>query len=155
MPAFPLTSSLLLSPFSLPSSSLSPSLLLPLPFSSVSHSPASSLAASTGATGVQKNAAIPEKAPETAYWAVAGGGSRLDGKAPTPLKDGSGKEMNVREIRAAAAAARLAASSPNPPPPEKEQVPLPAPRKSRIGNKFSKKMAGGSTAFGGAGNSMS
>lgn len=38
----------------------------------------------TGATGVQKNAAIPEVAPEVAYWGSAGSGARLDGKkAPT------------------------------------------------------------------------
>ncbi|GMI28784.1 hypothetical protein TeGR_g1705, partial [Tetraparma gracilis] len=105
------------------------------------------LADKIGATGVQRNKAIPEKAPETQYWAIAGGGSRLDGKKPSPLKDKEGKEMDPREVRAAAAAARLATT--NPPP-----MPDGPKRKSLIGNKFSKRMVGGATAFGGSGNTM-
>jgi len=68
------------------------------------------LADRTGATGVQKNAAIPEVAPTIDYWAVnAGDGARLDGKAPTPLKDAkTGQEVDIRKLRAEAAAKRAA-----------------------------------------------
>jgi ubiquitin fusion degradation protein 1 len=67
------------------------------------------LAAQTGATGVQRNAAIAVQSPKIDYWALnAGGGSRLDGKAPTPLKDKAGEEVDVRKIRAEAAARRAA-----------------------------------------------
>jgi ubiquitin fusion degradation protein 1 len=109
------------------------------------------LADKIGSTGVQRNAAIPEKAPETTYWAIAGGGSRLDGKKPSPLKDNDGKELDVREVRAAAAAARLAAQNSNAN--NNNEAPSPA-RKSIIGNKFSKRKVGGATAFGGSGNKM-
>ena len=68
------------------------------------------LASQTGATGVQRNAAIAVQSPKIDYWALnAGGGSRLDGKAPTPLKDKAGEEVDVRKIRAEAAARRAAA----------------------------------------------
>ncbi len=68
------------------------------------------MATQTGATGVQRNAAIAIQSPKIDYWALsAGGGSRLDGKAPTPLKDKStGEEVDVRKIRAEAAARRAA-----------------------------------------------
>lgn len=67
------------------------------------------LASQTGATGVQRNAAIAVQSPKIDYWALnAGGGSRLDGKAPTPLKDTAGEEVDVRKIRAEAAARRAA-----------------------------------------------
>ncbi|KAK1740752.1 ubiquitin fusion degradation protein 1 family protein [Skeletonema marinoi] len=67
------------------------------------------LAEKTGATGVQRNAAIAVQSPKIDYWALnAGGGSRLDGKAPTPLKDKAGEEVDVRKIRAEAAARRAA-----------------------------------------------
>lgn len=67
------------------------------------------LATQTGATGVQRNAAIAVQSPKIDYWALnAGGGSRLDGKAPTPLKDKAGEEVDVRKIRAEAAARRAA-----------------------------------------------
>ena len=67
------------------------------------------LASQTGATGVQRNAAIAVQSPTIDYWAInAGGGSRLDGKAPTPLKDKAGEEVDVRKIRAEAAARRAA-----------------------------------------------
>lgn len=69
------------------------------------------LASRTGATGVQRNAAIPEEAPEIDYWAVnAGDGARLDGKAPTPLKDKGGNEVDIRKLRAEAAARRAEAA---------------------------------------------
>ena len=67
------------------------------------------LAEKTGATGVQRNAAIAVQSPKIDYWALnAGGGSRLDGKAPTPLKDKAGEEVDVRKIRAEVAARRAA-----------------------------------------------
>jgi len=67
------------------------------------------LAERAGATGVQKNAAIPEEAPTVDYWAVnAGDGARLDGKSLTPLKDASGREVDIRKLRAEAAAKRAA-----------------------------------------------
>jgi len=106
------------------------------------------MAEKEGATGVQRNAAIPEKAPETSYWALSGGGSRLDGKAPSPLKDKEGNELDVREVRAAAAAARAAAANKG-----KDEPAMPK-RKSLVGTKFSKRMVGGATAFGGKGNAM-
>lgn len=71
-----------------------------------------SLADRTGGTGVQKNAAIPEVAPEVDYWAVnAGDGSRLDGKKPAVLKDASGNEVDIRKLRAEAAAKRMQESA--------------------------------------------
>lgn len=68
------------------------------------------LAEKIGSTGVQKNAAIPDKAPEVNYWAVnAGDGARLDGKSPASLKDKEGKEVDIRKLRAEAAARRAEA----------------------------------------------
>mmetsp|Transcript_21227 Transcript_21227/g.30379 ORF Transcript_21227/g.30379 Transcript_21227/m.30379 type:complete len:436 (-) Transcript_21227:35-1342(-) len=69
------------------------------------------MATQTGATGVQRNAAIAIQSPKIDYWALSAGGngSRLDGKAPTPLKDKvTGEEVDVRKIRAEAAARRAA-----------------------------------------------
>jgi len=68
------------------------------------------IATKTGATGIQRNAAIAIQSPKIDYWALsAGGGSRLDGKVPTPLKDKeTGEEVDVRKIRAEAAARRAA-----------------------------------------------
>lgn len=58
------------------------------------------LAPRTGATGIQRNAAIPEEAPEVQYWALeAGDGSRLDGKMTTPLKDSTGNVVDIRKLR--------------------------------------------------------
>jgi ubiquitin fusion degradation protein 1 len=66
------------------------------------------LAPTIGQTGVQKNAAIPESAPTVDYWAVnAGDGSRLDGKAATPLRDTAGNTIDIRALRAEAAARRI------------------------------------------------
>jgi len=77
--------------------------------SSTVHPPPEMLASQTGATGVQRNAAIGVQSPGVDYWALsAGGGARLDGKAPTPLKDKTGEEVDVRKIRAEAAARRAA-----------------------------------------------
>jgi ubiquitin fusion degradation protein 1 len=65
------------------------------------------LAPKTGATGVQKNAAIPEVAPEADYWAYFGDNAqRLDGKPPAVLKDVTGNPLDVRALRAQAAAKR-------------------------------------------------
>jgi ubiquitin fusion degradation protein 1 len=72
--------------------------------------PTTMLAEKTGATGVQRNAAIPETAPEIDYWAIAAGdGARLDGKKPAPLKDASGNVIDIRQVRAEAAQRRAAA----------------------------------------------
>jgi len=81
------------------------------------------LADRTGGTGLQKNAAVPDVAPEIDYWACnAGHGARLDGKKPAQLKDKNGNivdEQRIRDRRNAAleaaqrrsAAAAAAASS--------------------------------------------
>jgi ubiquitin fusion degradation protein 1 len=70
------------------------------------------LAERTGSTGVQRNAAIPEAAPEVDYWAVAAGeGARLDGKKPAVLKDKDGNEVDIRKVRAEAAARRAEAAA--------------------------------------------
>mmetsp|Transcript_12442 Transcript_12442/g.29640 ORF Transcript_12442/g.29640 Transcript_12442/m.29640 type:complete len:409 (+) Transcript_12442:74-1300(+) len=70
------------------------------------------VADSIGSTGVQRNAAIPVKAPEVNYWAVnAGDGARLDGKNPVALKDKEGNEVDIRKLRAEAAARRAEAAA--------------------------------------------
>jgi hypothetical protein len=72
------------------------------------------LAPKTGTTGVQRNAAIPEVAPEADYWAYFGeNAQRLDGKAPAVLKDVAGNPLDVRSLRAQAAAKRAAAADEN------------------------------------------
>lgn len=72
----------------------------------------SMVAERTGSTGVQKNAAIPEQAPQVDYWALsAGDGARLDGKTPTSLKDKEGNEIDIRKVRAEAAARRAEAAA--------------------------------------------
>jgi ubiquitin fusion degradation protein 1 len=72
----------------------------------------SMLAERAGTTGVQMNAAIPQAAPQIDYWAVnAGDGARLDGKAPTVLKDKDGNEVDIRKLRAEAAAKRAEAEA--------------------------------------------
>jgi ubiquitin fusion degradation protein 1 len=77
------------------------------PVTSGIRPPAEMLASQTGATGIQRNAAICVESPTIKYWALnAGGGARLDGKAPTPLKDKSGAEVDLRAIRAEAASLR-------------------------------------------------
>jgi ubiquitin fusion degradation protein 1 len=77
--------------------------------SSSSKGPSTSfLAPKTGATGVQRNAAIPDRAPTVDYWAIqAGDGARLDGKTPATLKDLQGNVVDIRKIRAEAAAQRM------------------------------------------------
>ena len=128
------------------------------------------LAEKTGATGVQRNAAIGVQSPGVDYWALnAGGGARLDGKAATPLKDKSGQEVDLRKIRAEAAARRAAEQAK-----ATEHLPTTgktikgeevkvdlsssmgtAPvrkNKSRVGGKFSKLKASGGTAFHGGSN---
>lgn len=107
------------------------------------------LAESVGATGVQPNGAVVKAAPTNTYWAVAGGGSRLDGKAPSPLKDSAGNVQDARELRLAAAAARDAKNKS-----DSVQQASEVKRKSKIGNKFSKRKVGGATAFQGGGNTM-
>lgn len=74
---------------------------------SVAQPPPDLLASRTGATGVQRNAAVGVQSPGIDYWALsAGGGARLDGKTPATLKDKSGAEVDLRKIRAEAAARR-------------------------------------------------
>jgi ubiquitin fusion degradation protein 1 len=132
------------------------------------------MAERTGRTGVQKNAAIAEKAPEIDYWALnAGDGARLDGKAATPLKDKGGNEIDVKKLRAEAAAKRIEAmnAAKNMPASttgitvggkvvevsEGDTKPTPAvpvvKHKSRIGAKYSKIKQGG-MAFTGSANHM-
>lgn len=129
------------------------------------------LAERLGATGVQKNAAIPEEAPPIDYWALQSDGARrLDGKAPAPLIDSSGKEIDIRAVRAEAAAKRLlvqqqsqgssmngsgrttsttnsASATPPPEPPKVESK-----RKSRVAGKYSKLKS--SSAFQGSANQL-
>jgi ubiquitin fusion degradation protein 1 len=121
-----------------------------------------SLADRTGATGVQPNAAIPVKAPEVDYWAInAGGGARLDGKAPAVLKDKDGTEVDVRKLRAEAAARRAASLEAasswkdlNKPEeaPTSETTPV-SKRKSKTGSKYSK-LKGSAKAFQGSAKSI-
>lgn len=129
------------------------------------------LAEKLGATGVQKNAAIPEEAPPVDYWALQSDGARrLDGKAPAPLVDSSGKEVDIRAVRAEAAARRLlmqqqslgssmngsgrttstANSASDTPPPEPPKVE--SKRKSRVAGKYSKLKS--SSAFQGSANQL-
>ena len=130
------------------------------------------LAERTGATGVQRNAAIPQAAPEVDYWAVqAGDGARLDGKAPSVLKDKEGNEVDIRKIRAEAAARRAEAAAKaqsssltgvgkslngaQVSEPEKQAAPA-APvskRKTRLGGKYSRLKQSG-MAFKGSANTM-
>jgi len=104
----------------------------------------------TGVTGVQKNAAIPVKAPEIDYWALNGGdGARLDGKTPMALKDKEGNEVDIRKLREAALsrsnsevkATEASATTANT-----------TQRQSRIGNKFSTRKTG--VAYSGSGNKL-
>lgn len=130
------------------------------------------MASETGATGVQRNAAIGVQSPGIDYWALnAGGGARLDGKVPTPLKDKSGAEVDLRKIRAEAAArraveqAKATASLPTTGKTIKGEevtvdnnvagtagMPPTRKNKSRVGGKFSKLKASGGTAFHGGSN---
>lgn len=130
------------------------------------------MAAETGQTGVQRNAAIPEEAPAVGYWAVAAGdGARLDGKAAPALKDATGQELDIRQLRAEAAAKRAAAAAMvgseslkgsgkmlNGKEPDASAV-VAAPvapvskRKSRVGSKYSK-LKSSTTTFRGSANSM-
>jgi ubiquitin fusion degradation protein 1 len=123
----------------------------------VDQGPSTSMMADrAGTTGVQKNAAIPDEAPEIDYWAVnAGDGARLDGKAAA-LKDKDGNEVDVRKLRAEAAARRaetLAASqasmgassgktltgeaAPEPQTPAGPVAPV-SKRKTKVGGKYSR-----------------
>jgi ubiquitin fusion degradation protein 1 len=131
----------------------------------------SMVAERTGTTGVQRNAAIPEAAPEVDYWAVnAGDGARLDGKLPTVLKDKEGNELNIRKLRAEAAARRAetaAAAQAKMTPsgqtltgkavsaetnPTAPAAPV-SKRKTKVGGKYSRLKTSG-VAFKGASNSM-
>jgi ubiquitin fusion degradation protein 1 len=133
----------------------------------------SMLAERTGGTGVQKNAAILEAAPEVGYWAVnAGEGARLDGKAPALLKDKEGNEVDVRRLRAEAAAKRAEAAAQAQsaalsgagktlsgeivPADDSKPAAATAPiskRKTRVGGKFSRLKQSG-MAFKGSANTM-
>lgn len=131
----------------------------------------SMLAPKTGTTGVQRNGAIPETAPEVDYWALeAGDGARLDGKKTTPLKSKDGTVIDVRALRAEAAASRLAASNTSVSMPDKgltlkgatvtatnpaeNPKPTGSKRKSRIGNKYSKLKPTCGFAFEGSSNNL-
>jgi ubiquitin fusion degradation protein 1 len=131
----------------------------------------SMMAEKIGATGVQRNAAIPAEAPEVDYWAVQcgeSGGARLDGKVPSEPTDASGNVLDVRKLREEAAARRMAAAAKAGSalastagktvagemvaPAVQEVVPM-SKRKSRVGGKFSRlKQAG--AAFQGSANTM-
>jgi hypothetical protein len=127
------------------------------------------LAEKTGATGVQKNAAVPEQATEVDYWAiVAGDGARLDGKQPAPLKDASGNALDVSKLRAAAAQKRAEAAAAALPTtagisltgetvettttPAGSVLPV-SKRKKRVGGRFSK-LKTNSAAFQGSSNKI-
>lgn len=72
------------------------------------------LASQAGSTGVQPNAAIAVQSPKPDYWALnAGDGARLDGKAPSALKDKFGQEVDLRKIQAKARARRAAEQAKN------------------------------------------
>jgi ubiquitin fusion degradation protein 1 len=126
------------------------------------------LAERLGATGVQKNAAIPEEAPSVDYWALQSEGARrLDGKASAPLVDASGQEVDIRAVRAEAAARRLLAqqqssrngsgrttsttNSASETPPS-EPIKAESKRKSRVAGKYSKLKS--SSAFQGSANQL-
>jgi ubiquitin fusion degradation protein 1 len=144
--------------------------------SSAAQPPSELLASQTGATGIQLNAAIGVQSPGIEYWALnAGGGARLDGKAPTPLKDKTGAEVDLRKIRAEAAARRAAEQA-------RATAALPTvgktirgdevkvdnelaavviagrppvkKNKSRVGGKFSKLKTSGGAAFHGGSNQL-
>jgi ubiquitin fusion degradation protein 1 len=144
--------------------------------SSTARPPTELLASQTGATGIQLNAAIGVQSPGIEYWALnAGGGARLDGKAPTPLKDRTGAEVDLRKIRAEAAARRAAEQA-------RATAALPTvgktirgeevkvdndaaavaiagrppvkKNKSRVGGKFSKLKTSGGAAFHGGSNQL-
>jgi len=129
------------------------------------------LAPRTGSTGVQRNAAIPDEAPEIDYWAInAGDGARLDGKAPTPLKDKGGNEVDIRQLRAEAAARRAEAAAaataqmsgsgktltgevaPEAKPPTGPVAPI-SKRKTQVGGKYSR-LKQSNTAFKGSANKL-
>mmetsp|Transcript_17439 Transcript_17439/g.36585 ORF Transcript_17439/g.36585 Transcript_17439/m.36585 type:complete len:427 (-) Transcript_17439:270-1550(-) len=140
-----------------------------------SQLPADLLASQAGATGVQRNAAIPVQSPGIDYWAVnAGDGARLDGKKPSVLKDKTGAEVDLRKLRAEAAARRAAEQA-------KAMAALPTTgktikgeevqvedaavgglagkvpvrkNKSRVGGKFSKLKSAGGVAFHGGSNQL-
>jgi ubiquitin fusion degradation protein 1 len=117
--------------------------------------PSDLLASRTGATGVQRNAAIPESAPESAYWAVAAGeGARLDGKTPAALRDKTGQELDVRQLRAEAAAARMQQQTTiNGSASLRQQPAVVSKRKPRVGSKYAR-LKSGSAAFHGSAHQM-
>ena len=144
------------------------------PNDSVATGPVTAMMAEKiGATGVQRNAAIPVKAPEIDYWAVnvgESGGARLDGKTPSELKDASGNVVDVRKLRAEAAARRAEAAAKAgsamastagktiagevvAPAAVQTEVPV-SKRKTRVGTKFSRLKQSG-IAFQGSPNTMS
>lgn len=141
----------------------------PLSFSKVE------VAERIGQTGVQLNAAtMVAEAPTVEYWAVqAGDGNRLDGKKAAPLKEaGTGKEVDIHELRAkaaeerrkqmeAAAASRLEGGkmlNGQQPASASTQEETKAPtivskRKTKVGSKFSR-LKQSSVAFQGSANSF-
>ena len=130
------------------------------------------LASQAGSTGVQPNAAIAVQSPTPDYWALnAGDGARLDGKAPSALKDKFGQEVDLRKIQAKAGARRTAEQAKNVALPvvgktiKGEEVrvesgqsgdgdgPPVRKNKSHVGGKFSKLKPAG-TAFHGGSNQL-
>ena len=108
------------------------------------------LADKIGATGIQRNAAIPVQAPKVDYWAIqAGDGARLDGKQPAVLKDKDGTELDIATIRADAAAKRAAEAAAA----AANAEAAPSKRKSKVGGKYSK-LKPKAAAFQGSANSM-
>lgn len=127
------------------------------------------LADKAGSTGIQRNAAIPQMAPEIDYWALqCGSGARLDGKTPAQLKDKSGNvltdddiairrqqreaALQAAEERARREASTLNRATNNPSVPFTEK-PKAKQRKSRVGKKFSK-LKQSSSAFQGSANKL-
>ncbi|GKY99983.1 hypothetical protein MPSEU_000951800 [Mayamaea pseudoterrestris] len=98
----------------------------------------------TGGTGIQPNAMVTQQqaaaAPAVEYWAVAAGsGSRLDGKAATPLKGSNGEVVDVDKVRAAAAeAAQKRAEAQLTGIFGNGDAPVVSKRKSKVGSKFSR-----------------
>jgi len=98
------------------------------------------LATKTGSSGVQRNSAIPIKAPEPQYWAQnAGGCARLDGKIPQQIKDKSGNNIDLNTPKAEERTPETVTRS---------------TRKSLVGNKFSKNKRVGGASFQGQGNKL-
>eukprot|EP00804_Cyclotella_cryptica_P027478 CCRYP_007448-RA/>CCRYP_007448-RA protein AED:0.20 eAED:0.20 QI:80/-1/1/1/-1/1/1/224/138 len=121
-----------------------------------------------GSMGIQLNAAIVVRSSMPDYWVLnVGDGARLDGKAPSALKDNFGQEVNLRKIQAEARAKRAAVQASKVALPvvgktiKGEEVrvesgqggdvggPPVMKNKSRVGGKFSKLKSAGTAFHGG------